>query len=83
MKSKLFNALCGFLLISICINAQSPQNGYNYIQSTTLTEPVKDAGAISALSASKKNVTISYYDGLGRPMQSVSWQASPSNRDIV
>jgi RHS repeat-associated protein len=56
----------------------------NYIVSNTMyIKGVKDEASISNLSVNENNQSIQYFDGLGRPMQSVSTQASPNKADIA
>jgi RHS repeat-associated protein len=38
---------------------------------------------LPTLSADQKQESIAYFDGLGRPIQSVIWQGSPTKTDIV
>ena len=58
----------------------SPTGGMNYIVTTSLLEPESNA---SSINSSKRAVTINYFDGLGRSVQSVNVQASPTNKDII
>lgn len=63
-----------------------PVNNYNYIRTNTLLqEGIKDLASVSMtnLGADKLSQSTTYFDGLGRPMQSVQTQASRSHYDIV
>ena len=53
----------------------------NYILKTSYLAPVTTAAA--ATQASQKMQDVAYYDGLGRPVQTVAVKASPSFGDIV
>jgi RHS repeat-associated protein len=57
----------------------------NYIRVLTPNTRIKTNGMLDALSTNKDSVqmTIQYIDGLGRPLQTVQRQASPSAKDIV
>ncbi len=56
----------------------------NYIRSTTVIEAgVTNKEDVDGLSIDQVNEQISYFDGLGRPMQTVQVQGSPSKKDIV
>jgi RHS repeat-associated protein len=56
----------------------------NYVQTRTiLKDNVFTEDAVETLSADEMQKTIAYFDGLGRPRQTVSWQASPAYKDIV
>jgi hypothetical protein len=56
----------------------------NYVVSNMVTKQgVTGIASVYALSCDKLEQTISYFDGLGRPMQTVSWQGSPHKRDVV
>ncbi|MXV39216.1 hypothetical protein GO491_11090, partial [Flavobacteriaceae bacterium Ap0902] len=67
-----------FILIIFCfifhilVFAQSQDQ--NYIKTTEY---------LSETALADKKITIQYYDGLGRPMQSISVRQSPEERDIV
>ncbi|MEN2436889.1 DUF6443 domain-containing protein, partial [Weeksellaceae bacterium A-14] len=50
----------------------------NYIYSRTYLD------ATSTSSASKKQIqSVTYYDGLGRPKQTIAIKASPTQKDVV
>jgi hypothetical protein len=51
----------------------------NTIQANNITDPAQ----ISNLPAESNSQTIAYFDGLGRPMQTVSTQGSPNKKDMV
>ncbi len=56
----------------------------NYIaEHTILQEGVKDAAEVAGLNAFQKATGISYFDGLGRPLQTINAQASPAMADLV
>ncbi len=45
--------------------------------------PVKTLPDVDVLSSSDKRISLSYYDGLGRPVQEVAHKQSPSQKDLV
>ena len=46
-------------------------------------EGIRDENMVAGLNAKEKATGISYFDGLGRGMQTVSAQASPGMQDLV
>ncbi len=65
-------------------NIVGVQLDQNYIKTTT----ANSSGMLTKLqlesaSLAHKSVTYTFYDGLGRPNQTVSMQASPSQKDII
>jgi len=78
MKQSILSIL---FLLSVCITkiiAQS--NDQNYIISIIPDSEVLD---VSALNNSNSNATIQYFDGLGRPVESVQQAISPLGKDII
>lgn len=59
------------------------QNRNMIITNTLLKEGIKDETQISGLSVEDNAQSISYIDGLGRPIQNVVVQGSASRQDIV
>jgi hypothetical protein len=56
----------------------------NYVVSNdVLVSGITDPVQVGNLAAEKVSQSITYFDGLGRPMQSVASQASPLKNDIV
>lgn len=55
----------------------------NYIVARTPRRPYTAIAALEGKPVEEVNINIRYFDGLGRPSQSVQWQASPSRNDIV
>jgi len=55
----------------------------NYIITNTLLEPQTDVNAVENLLVTQRSQTTQYFDGLGRPMQTVSTQGSPNKKDLV
>ena len=56
----------------------------NYVISNTIQDNnVTDPTIINSLSADKISQVIQYFDGLGRPIQTVSTQGSPNKFDLV
>ncbi len=57
----------------------------NYIRTWQPQLPTADASYVTSSSRTvdEVNVSTQYFDGLGRPLQTVGWQASPDKKDIV
>ncbi len=62
-----------------------PPNNYNYIiEQIVLKKGITTGSGVDSLTVGDKAKTIQYFDGLGRPLQTVSMQASPGlKNDIV
>ncbi|GGH10501.1 hypothetical protein FAZ19_01190 [Sphingobacterium alkalisoli] len=54
----------------------------NFIEETTIKVPGLTV-LVSHLDVGQADRSIVYYDGLGRPIQTVHWQGSPNKKDIV
>ena len=68
----------------VTIEVSLPANNYNYITTTSpQVKNIKDLEELESRSVKDKSISTTYFDGLGRPMQRVSWQASPAKKDIV
>lgn len=66
------------------INSQLSGQNYNYVVANNLrVRGITDASAVTNLSASANSKVIQYADGLGRPLQTVITQGSPTKKDIV
>jgi len=70
-----FQALIGVPYVDV-----TPSSDKNYIISTTYNAATT-SGVVSQ--AADLHREIQYFDGLGRPMQSVSVQTSPTGKDII
>ncbi|MES2416534.1 MAG: polymorphic toxin type 10 domain-containing protein [Bacteroidota bacterium] len=63
---------------------QSPSSSQNYVMETLVREAGKKTEAsLNSLTVDKVNRNISYFDGLGRLIQTVQWQGSPLKKDVV
>ncbi|WP_212003397.1 DUF6443 domain-containing protein [Chitinophaga sp. HK235] len=78
------------ILIIICLTLYAAtaysqlSTGNNFIIETTIkTTGITDQAGVDALSADKKTSMVTYFDGLGRPLQKVSIQGSPELKDMV
>ena len=75
--------------VSFAIAASTTNNDIgSFGKNNIVTRTVRKAGYKTASSLQGKpvdsaNVSIEYFDGLGRIVQNVRWQASPSKNDIV
>lgn len=82
MKSKIFIFL--FIILFKGIYAQNPSASSNYIlEITTKSKGQKVISNLSTLPVDSVNRVIRYFDGFGRALQTVQWQASPDKKDIV
>ncbi len=64
-----------FLLVVLCLGpflkARAQTSTYNYVRTRVPRTAIKTISALDALSSNKDsvNITITYIDGLGRPIQ--------------
>jgi hypothetical protein len=65
------------------LHSQLGDLNVNYIVTNRPQRPVKDLDSLSYLDADQLQQTVQYFDGLGRLMQTVQTQSSPSKKDIV
>ena len=72
-----------FILIGQTVLAQSW--GQNFTRTRIPQTKINTLAILESKSSNKDSVSteIQYYDGLGRPIQTVSKEASPSGNDIV
>lgn len=67
-----------------CVNLVSaPSANQNYILTRTFRVPVKEENLALQRTVCEENHSIQYFDGLGRPLQTVGVQGSPSFRDVI
>jgi RHS repeat-associated protein len=66
---------------SDCSSLTNPSSDYNYIITTTYKQPT--ATILESPSADKAQVNITYFDGLGRPIQQIANKQSNSGKDII
>jgi RHS repeat-associated protein len=68
----------------VVVDVQYPPNNYNYVIEDVVQVKGKTSVAeISSLSAAEKTTGITYFDELGRPMQSVMVKGSPAQNDQI
>lgn len=64
--------------------ASAASQNQNYIISSTVKQAgITSAGQLAGLNVCDLNQTIQYFDGLGRPLQTVTVKGSPALKDIV
>lgn len=69
---------------SFAVVSQMEGMNMNYIvTNTVLVGTVTDANTIANLPVESVAQTVQYFDGLGRPIQTVGTQASPTKKDVV
>jgi RHS repeat-associated protein len=78
-KNYLF--IVGALFIGSAATAQN--TGDNYVKTTIPKIAVSDVTQVAALNDVNKHQSIKYFDGLGRPTQSILLGASPNQGDII
>ncbi len=80
---------CPGPIASVIVTVNPIPNNYNYIITRDIQSNKKPDGSditeadIASLPVHLKAENTTYFDGLGRPMQSVSTQGSPNKKDIV
>jgi RHS repeat-associated protein len=66
------------------LSGVQPSYERNFVMETAIRESgVTAMSQLGGLSVAQANRNINYFDGLGRPLQTVLVQASPSGKDIV
>ena len=64
--------------------AQAPTSSRSYVVETIVkTAGKKTVTSLSSLPVESANRNIRYMDGLGRPIQTIGWQASPTKKDVI
>jgi hypothetical protein len=73
--------LCVSILLTC--NAQTSQDKNYVIVNIPQTDGVKDPSQLTNKPIGEVNQTVQYFDGLGRPIQTVDTKSSPGENDIV
>ena len=63
--------------------AQVTPNRNTVIKTTVTVPQVTTVSQVSALTADQRRQTVGYFDGLGRPQQTITVQGSPDKQDII
>lgn len=72
--------VCGLLICHTTIQAQiAPTSGKNYIVKRTPRDTASTLARLLGMPAAKQGATIEYYDGLGRPLQTVGVSSVPNS----
>jgi len=71
------NLLYILLFSSSILMGQVPSSDQNYIKTSVYKEPT------STMNDDKAKVSVTYYDGLGRPIQQIAGKASSEGKDII
>ena len=69
-----------FLLVLLPLVAVSQTNTENWVKTTTYKVPTS---TVTTPSAAQKSINVTYFDGLGRPIQQLANQQSGSGKNIV
>ncbi|MEL6630997.1 MAG: DUF6443 domain-containing protein, partial [Bacteroidota bacterium] len=84
---KYIQLLLLFLGIGGSAFAQTIDGTQNYVRSTTARTPMESEYSFELLklygTLNTKVEAIQYFDGLGRPIQTLGWKDSPSGQDMV
>ncbi|MCG8307379.1 MAG: DUF6443 domain-containing protein, partial [Cytophagales bacterium] len=83
----MLSLIFGMMLVSSTLQAQTvptPSDDQNYIIEHTPREAnITNKSQLSNKNSSQVSRSIQYFDGLGRPMQQIGFQASPNGNDFV
>jgi len=82
-KIKYVVTLMVCLLLGISVYGQNP--GYNYIRVRSPRTKISSNTVLDSYTSNKDSVSVlfQYVDGLGRPLQNVQQQGSPTGKDII
>jgi len=71
-------------VLALPARAQAPSTNRNFVRTETVRTPgVTTDAQVLSLTAEGKQTTYEYTDGMGRPLQSVAVQGSPTRNDLV
>ena len=70
-----------YLAICIPVLALGQSTDQNYVKTTTYKEPTTTSSPNPDVNVA--NVQVSYFDGLGRPIQQVAHKQSNTGKDII
>ncbi len=80
----LISSLLAITWVGSSVLAQTPTSTENYVlEQTVQRSGIKTASGLTGLPVSEVHTRINYIDGLGRPVQQVSYQTSPTYKDVV
>ena len=65
------------------ITVNTLENNYNYVAQDIFRTNGATPSTMSSLPVASRSRSITYLDGLGRPMQEVQWKGNPSQQDLV
>lgn len=71
-----------YILLFIPVLALAQSQDQNYVKTTTYKKPTS-VGSVDASLPANATIQVSYYDGLGRPIQQVAHKQSDTGKDIV
>jgi RHS repeat-associated protein len=81
---KAINTILITALLFGCYHVFSQSSNQNYVHTTQVKVAGIDSEAeLNSLDEDEKLETIQYYDGLGRPLQTVQKQFSPNGKDFI
>lgn len=84
MKAYHIIVFLSLLFVFSTASAQTPSSSQNHMVEITVKASYKrTTGSLADLPVAQANRKISYFDGLGRPLQTVQWQGSPTQKDMV
>ncbi|MDL2144388.1 DUF6443 domain-containing protein [Flavobacterium tructae] len=72
-----------FLLVLFPVMAIGQTTTQNYIKTTTYKQPFAEANLPTVPTTAQASQNVTYFDGLGRPIQQVASQQSSSGKDII
>ncbi|MBC9929137.1 DUF6443 domain-containing protein [Chitinophaga qingshengii] len=84
MKKNYTITIAFFLLLIAVKTVGQLSPGQNFVGKTIVNVPgVGTQAQVNALPAESGNRTVTYFDGLGRPVQVIAIQGSPEKKDII
>lgn len=69
-------------LVPVLIFGQAPSQDKNYVHTTSYTVPVQE-GQQATVAPENKTESVTYYDGMGRPMQSIGIRVGGNSESVI
>jgi RHS repeat-associated protein len=82
-REAIFFAGIALSIITNSTNANAQSTQYNYVVTYTPRVSITVASQLPSKTVSDVNQEVQYFDGLGRPLQTVRTKGSPTQRDLV